>query len=800
MFFRKTPAVMENGNTNLEPKKKKRWRKVLLRFAGGLLAFFVLVLVFLSPIAKYLIEKYDVRYTGREIRVDQAFINPFTGYIYLIHPKIYEVNSDSFALTAKVISADISLRKLFSKMVDMGTVRIDQPDWFIVQKGSKHDLNFKDLIERFSSDPNDTTPPSTHFRISSLKITKGRFFYYEDQTPVRYFIKNVDITSSPIGWGTDTIAFNYSFFSGIKTGSMKGVFTINVNNLDYRLNADVVKYDLQMMEQYLKSLSNYGSFRANFDAKIRSKGSLRDARNLKVKGSLVINDLHFGKDSLEDYASFTKLSTNIISLQPGNKKYIFDTIVLTRPFFQYERYDHLDNFQTIFGKGGSRVVAASNNNARFNLILEIAGYVEKLSKDFFRSYYRINKVKIEKANFVYVDYALNEKFEAATDPLFVEADSIDKRRTEVKVKLHTAIKPYGNMVLDLKVNPQDSSNFDLVYRLEKFPLAMFNPYLVTYTSYPLNRGTMEVKGFWKVRDGMIQSTNHLIIVDPRIANRVKGKENKWIPLPLIMPLVRERSNVVDYEIPITGSLKKPKLHPKDAILDLLKNIVMNPPTTPYRMEVKKTEREIEKSLTLHWEIGQEELNKAQCKFLYKIADFLEETPGTSVSVYPIEYADREKEHILFFEAKKKFYKMVNNLKEADFNEEDSMAVCKMPLRDSTFIRQLDKCCDKGLVFTMQDKCTQYVEKGLVEKKYALLQKKRVQAFVNCFKENDTQSRVKLHAGKYEIPYNGFSYFRIRYNGEFPEYLAEAYDKMNAFNNEEPRLKYKNKRRKSVFTR
>jgi hypothetical protein len=66
-----------------------------------------------------------------------------------------------------------------------------------------------------------------------------------------------------------------------------------------------------------------------------------------------------------------------------------------------------------------------------------------------------------------------------------------------------------------------------------------------------------------VRNGFIQSDNHVVIIDPRRTKRVRNKDKSWLPLPLIMSLVRERGNVIDYEIPITGNLKDPKFHLKD---------------------------------------------------------------------------------------------------------------------------------------------------------------------------------------------------------------------------------------------
>ena len=57
----------------------------------------VLILLFISPIAKFLIEKYDEKYTGRKITLDWAYVNPFTGFIHLSNVKISEAKKDTLS-------------------------------------------------------------------------------------------------------------------------------------------------------------------------------------------------------------------------------------------------------------------------------------------------------------------------------------------------------------------------------------------------------------------------------------------------------------------------------------------------------------------------------------------------------------------------------------------------------------------------------------------------------------------------------------------------------------------------------
>src|SRR6185369_14781954 len=285
----------------------------------------------------------------------------------------------------------------------------------------------------------------------------------------------------------------------------------------------------------------------------------------------------------------------------------------------------------------------------------------------------------------------------------------------------------------LWVNPGDTSTFDLQYHFQKIPATLFNPYLVSYTSFPLDRGTVEFNGSWAVREGRIKSQNHLLIIDPRVSKRVKNKNTNWLPLPLIMSFIREYGNVIDYEIPITGNLKNPRFHWNDVIFDLLRNIFIKPPTTPYRMEVKKLENQIENSLALKWRTGQVILQPEQEKFISKMADFLSENPAASIGIYPKVYADKEKEHTLFFEAKKKYFLTINKEDEHLFAEEDSEKVEKMSVKDSLFVRYLNKQVNDNMLFTIQEKCSRLINAKIVNDKLKQLNKQRETAFLSFFK-------------------------------------------------------------------
>jgi hypothetical protein len=260
-------------------------------------------------------------------------------------------------------------------------------------------------------------------------------------------------------------------------------------------------------------------------------------------------------------------------------------------------------------------------------------------------------------------------------------------------------------------------------------------------------------------------------------------------MPLIMAVVRERGNVIDYKIPITGNLKNPKFHLHNVVMDLLKNIFLKPPTSPYGLEVKNTETKIEKSLTLDWPTRRTHLKEPEDKYAHKIADFLKKNKDAAITVKPNTYEQREKEYILFFEAKKRFFMVNNNGKNGPISEKDSLKIDKMSTKDPAFLKYLNKKIKDSLVYTRQEKCRRLIGEDFVNKKYDELLKDRKEDFLNYFRKDKAENRVEILANENIIPFNGFSYYKIDYKGEIPKSLEKAYKSLQELNTNPPREKY-----------
>jgi hypothetical protein len=99
------------------------FKKPLITVISSIIIAVIVVILLTSPITKYLIEKNDVKYIGRDITMGRVYVNLFTGYIHIRNLKIYEsksqpglVESDSVFFSAKGIRAHFACVNCYLKL------------------------------------------------------------------------------------------------------------------------------------------------------------------------------------------------------------------------------------------------------------------------------------------------------------------------------------------------------------------------------------------------------------------------------------------------------------------------------------------------------------------------------------------------------------------------------------------------------------------------------------------------------------------------------------------------------------
>jgi len=775
------------------------FKKIGLWLLVAIIGFVALVIIFISPITKYLVEKYDTKFTGREVKMDWAYVNPFTGYLHFDGLKIFECESDTVFISVAGLSLNFEMLKALSGVYEISKITLNKPWGRIVQNGKQ--FNFSDLIVQFGPKEakKDTAKREpVKFNLLNVTIENGEFHFFEKTIPIVYHIKNVEAKCTGKRWDSDETGIKLAFESGTGSGKIALQTNLNISNLDYKSTIRIRNFNMQLLAQYLKEISNYGTLGAILDADIQTTGNLNDPQKTDARMKFDLSDFHFGKNIENDYAAFEHLKVKINRLSPSKGIYDFDSIQLHKPYFKFERYDSLDNIENMFGVNGSKVKKVNSNEERFNLILEIAKYLRQLTENLLAGQYQLKSMIVSEGNILYNDYTPREKFSVAAQPFHLKADHIDKTKNHGDIEVNSGMKPYGKAHIKIQVYPKNQKDFDFHYYLAKLPLTLFNPFIVTATSFPLDRGSLELKGDWHVKNGKINSENRLTLIDPRTGKRVKKSDTRWIPVPLIFAILRERGNVIDYKIPIHGNLNNPKFNLWDPVLDVLGNIFIKPPTIPYGLHVRNVENKLEKSINIKWAQHSHELSEGTEKFIKKMVDFLEDNPDSQLDVHASVHEEKEKEFIEVYEAKKLYFLHKFHKTRRNFTTDDSLGVEKMANKEAGFLAYLNKRISDSLLFTVQHKSMNVVGEKAVDAKYAQLLSERKKLFLSYFPENIRQ-RLIFYPPTSIIPFNGQSLYEISYKGDVPENLRKDYSKYNDLSDDLPRAYFKKKRKfREVF--
>src|SRR5581483_150618 len=128
----------------------KKLRKYISVFLLILVGLIVVLLLIISPIARYEVNKNCVQWTGRHITVGSVNLNPLNGSVFIKDLKIYEAESTTVFFECHDIYVKLSLKKALANNYAIEEIRIDKPEISIVQNGNK--FNFDDLLKRFASD------------------------------------------------------------------------------------------------------------------------------------------------------------------------------------------------------------------------------------------------------------------------------------------------------------------------------------------------------------------------------------------------------------------------------------------------------------------------------------------------------------------------------------------------------------------------------------------------------------------------------------------------------------------------
>ncbi len=263
----------------------------------------------------------------------------------------------------------------------------------------------------------------------------------------------------------------------------------------------------------------------------------------------------------------------------------------------------------------------------------------------------IDAFVLEDGYIQFLDRTVQPAFSETLSRLAVRIEGLSSTPGK-RAKLTTQAIVGGNAALDIKgeLAPLGELYVDITGELRDFSLASVNPYADSFVSWIVDRGKLGVRFHYRIERGQLEASNEFVVGNIHVAPTRQDDEVKkkvGLPLGLIVALITDANNDLKINLPMSGPLASWQADLGDAIWTVVRNVVVNVVTAPFKAIGRlftggdnKVESLSVEPLT--FSAGGDVIAPEMQEHLTKVADFLRRAPAIRLSLTPVASpADRE---------------------------------------------------------------------------------------------------------------------------------------------------------------
>ena len=733
-----------------------KFLKILGWIAATIVALVLVLILFISPIAKYIIEHKSEAWTGRIVRVEKLKINVFNGRVNAYDLKVFEPDKKTLFVGFRHLMVDLDEWKLLKSVYRVEHLLLEDPSVLVTRKGPS--FNFDDLLKKFEPDPKkpkdpvDTIP--TKYYLEDIRINGGKITFNNEDYRLNVQLLKLGILLPRFSWNDPNLEVQYDFL--LRTGGLfKGDLCLNINSLEFTHSIRVDGFNLDVLYPYLTPYLKIKGFAGQLNLDISTKGNFNDPQAIAMKGKGGIYKIVVLDENGNKVAGFNMFTQTIDSLNIKKNIWNFGPILLDEPYFRYERFPGTDNLSNLVlmsmtteTAGGGPDSSAAAMPSGVNPFVMLVNYVNTLAKQVIITDYRVTRFSITGGAVDFYDHTLEEEFHLNLSELFFDVQQLNSQKNRAMVDFSTTVNKGGFIRADISVNPMDFMDFGLRYEMKNIAVIDYNPYSIFHMAYPFKEGKVNYTGTVAVKNHKIKMDNNLFVEKIYAGNKVKNKTAMHLPIKLVLALLRDKNGNITLVVPVEGDLDNPKFKWWKIVGQVFKNIFTKAVSAPASLIASSTGGNEEDFKEIKFVLGQGSLTEKQVGQLYKVVKMLEEKPELFMELKQTVDKEKEFEYLTFLEAKKWFYfgKTKKQPVPDSLAKEDEAAVEKISITDTALESSLDReLKNKDPMLSPLQKCIAFFGAGKLRE----LQKSRMEKR-NQYLEKYLTNQMKLPSSRFKV--------------------------------------------------
>lgn len=200
------------------------------------------------------------------------------------------------------------------------------------------------------------------------------------------------------------------------------------------------------------------------------------------------------------------------------------------------------------------------------------------------------------------------------------------------VDLRGRLENHSPLSITGTVNPLAEELFaDLAIRFRDIDLTPMSPYSGTFIGYLIAKGKLNLELDYKINEGRIDADNRIIIDQLTLGDRVESEQATSLPVSLAIALLKDRSGVIDLDVPISGRLDDPDFSIAGAVWTIIRNLLIKAATSPFSLLAAMVGGDEDFS-SVAFEPGTAVFAAGEIDKLKKLADILGKRPGVTLEI------------------------------------------------------------------------------------------------------------------------------------------------------------------------
>lgn len=198
--------------------------------------------------------------------------------------------------------------------------------------------------------------------------------------------------------------------------------------------------------------------------------------------------------------------------------------------------------------------------------------------------FALDNLHIDSGTVIFRDASLTSAFRTDLTGLSGDINNINSAKAEPsQVGLRGTVDGYAPVALTGHTHLfAETPQLDIAIDMTNLDLATLTPYSGTYAGYQIESGRLTVQLVYKLQDGRIKGTNHIIVNQMQLGKQVGGPKVMDLPLRFAIYLLTDSDGVMDLGVDVTGNVDDPDFSVGSIIWKAFRNLIVKTVAAPFK--------------------------------------------------------------------------------------------------------------------------------------------------------------------------------------------------------------------------